>query len=336
MDSQSRKTRHSAVSARHSVMEEEGCESPKPPSLSRRKSQISSQANDATMAIDFLANLVPPLRESTMAKIRSVLPEHSVSISVLAALKVKGVRDLLQLEGVQGQVDAGRICAAIGTDLMETFAPPPLGPHGEPVVVRPKVGFTQLTQVDTVNQTVWARFFVDMYWHDPRMIGLDYIPDGLWRPADCYIGNQHGNMERIRHENRPVLIDKKTGLLLWPVEFVGLLSNPMALHKFPFDTDAIDILIHQNEASLGRDEYIFRPWPPAEEQQSVRFFFGVHDDLTEFDVVGFSKECYESVGGIPTEFSKCSITLHVVRRWPYYCKPRHTALPPATAMRGHS
>ena len=111
-------------------MEEEGCESPKPPSLSRRKSQISSQANDATMAIDFLANLVPPLRESTMAKIRSVLPEHSVSISVLAALKVKGVRDLLQLEGVQGQVDAGRICAAIGTDLMETFAPPPLGPHG--------------------------------------------------------------------------------------------------------------------------------------------------------------------------------------------------------------
>ena len=98
------------------------------------------------------------------------------------------------------------------------------------------------------------------------MIGLDYISDGLWRPADCYIGNQHGNMERIRHENRPVLIDKKTGLLLWPVEFVGLLSNPMALHKFPFDTDAIDILIHQNEASLGRDEYIFRPWPPAEEQ----------------------------------------------------------------------
>ena len=111
------------------------------------------------MAIDFLANPVPPLRESTMAKIRSVLPEHSVSISVLAAL-VKGVRDLLQLEG--GQVDAGRICAAIGTDLMETFAPPPLGPHGEPVVVRPKVGFTQLTQA-TVNQTVWARFFVDMY-----------------------------------------------------------------------------------------------------------------------------------------------------------------------------
>ena len=29
----------------------------------------------------------------------------------------------------------------------------------------------------------------------------------------------------------------------------------------------------------------------------VRFFFGVFDDLTEFDVLGFSKEAYENVGG---------------------------------------
>ena len=173
-----------------------------------------------------------------------------------------------------------------------------------------------------------------MYWHDPRMIGLDYIPDGLWRPADCYIGNQHGNMERIRHENRPVLIDKKTGLLLWPVEFVGLLSNPMALHKFPFDTDAIDILIHQNEASLGRDEYIFRPWPPAEEAQSVRFFFGVHDDLTEFDVV------VQQGGGEladPTEFSKAHhlhrAALAVLLAAPHALPPAHRPARPRLSVR---
>ena len=35
------------------------------------------------------------------------LPWSHGTLGFLAALKVKGVRDLLQLEGVQGQVDAG-------------------------------------------------------------------------------------------------------------------------------------------------------------------------------------------------------------------------------------
>ena len=29
----------------------------------------------------------------------------------------------------------------------------------------------------------------------------------------------------------------------------------------------------------------------------VRFFFGVFEECTEFEVLGFNKECYEDVGG---------------------------------------
>ena len=73
-----------------------------------------------------------------------------------------------------------------------------------------------------------------------------------------------------------------------------------------------------SEEASSRDDYIFRPYPETEENQSVRFFFGVFDDLTEFDVVGFSKECYEDMGGNQIEYSNLKLSLHVVRRWQYY------------------
>jgi len=91
----------------------------------------------------------------------------------------------------------------------------------------------------------------------------------------------------------------------------------MNLRAFPFDSDGIEVHIHQNEQS-SRDEYLLRPFEGEEERQSVRFFFGVFDDLTEFDVLGFSKECYENVGGNKAEYTHTKITLHVARRWQYY------------------
>ena len=48
-------------------------------------------------------------------------------------------------------------------------------------------------------------------------------------------------------------------LHLWLQEFCGLLKNPMSLRAFPFDTDFIEVFIHQAEAST-RDDYIFRPF----------------------------------------------------------------------------
>ena len=68
-------------------------------------------------------------------------------------------------------------------------------------------------------------------------------------------------MTRILHDDRPTLIDSATGLLLWPVELVGALQNPMKLHAFPFDADVIEIHIHQNERSSRRKSPIVRVEP---------------------------------------------------------------------------
>lgn len=73
------------------------------------------------------------------------------------------------------------------------------------------------------------RFFLDLYWNDRRVIGCSHVPDGIWRPANCYVANQHGEMARILHNDTPVLMDSSTGLLLWAVELCGTLQNPMGL-----------------------------------------------------------------------------------------------------------
>ena len=105
--------------------------------------------SDAAMAIDFLTAMAPPLRPATLAALKSKLPqEPGISLSVLAQLGLDGLKELT---GIDSIVERARILAAIGNP--ETaFAPPPLGPHGEPVIVRPKIGFTQLSQcVDRVR-----------------------------------------------------------------------------------------------------------------------------------------------------------------------------------------
>ena len=55
-----------------------------------------------------------------------------------------------------------------------------------------------------------------------------------------------------------------------------------------------------------------------EECKSVRFFFSVWDNITEWDIRGFNKYCFESVGGVPTPFSKMILTIHMCRNWHFY------------------
>lgn len=208
--------------------------------------------------------------------------------------------------------------AAIGPEPLKCTAPPPLGANGAPVVVRPKIGFTNLNNIDTVIQTVFVRFFLDLYWNDPRMVGATYVPENIWRPAGCYVINQVEDMSVVDHEEQPILVDSKTGLFLWPIEFCGAVVNEMNLRDFPFDRDSIEVHVHQAESS-SRDEFILRPFDdPSEEQQAVRFFFNAFDAVTEFEIQGFSRECWEQTGGNLKEYSHCLLQVHVVRRSIYY------------------
>jgi hypothetical protein len=127
--------------------------------------------------------------------------------------------------------------------------------------------------------------------------------------AEPQIVNQHEALAVVRHGQRPVLVDAEKGLLLWPLELAGRLECPMPqLHAYPFDRAVVQLHIHQNENS-SRDVYVFRPFDDAEEEpHSVRFFFDLFEDLKEFDAVGFSRECYETLGGNLEEYSQCKVS----------------------------
>ena len=201
-----------------------------------------TQPTNGAMAFAFLAALQPPIAEGQLASLRKTLIEGDISLSMLRAMGVEAIKDALLVD----VITAARIISAIGDEPLKCLAPPPLGHDGEPVVVRPKIGFTNLNNIDTVGQTVFARFFLDLYWHDPRLVGATYVPENTWRPADCYLINQVEYMSVIAHADQPILIDSKRGLLLWPLEFCGQLVNPMDLHTFPFDRDSIELHVHQD------------------------------------------------------------------------------------------
>ena len=66
-----------------------------------------------------------------------------------------------------------------------------------------------------------------------------------------------------------------------------------------FDGDHLDFHVHQAEGASA-DDYVFRRFADSDEERgSVKFFFDVRRDLAEFTMLGFSKNCYEAVGGIP-------------------------------------
>jgi len=284
------------------------------------KERLSAGRADARMCMEVLSDTLPPISDETLMRLAIVLEEHSIGLPTLAAM---GHRELMEEPFKVGSVvDRARIMAAVNPSI-SPCAPPPTDALGGPVIIRPKVGFTNLSEVDTLTQTLHVRFFVDHYWVDPRMKGESYVPEGIWRPTDCYIANQRDVMELVTHVEKPEIADLKdgvsaNGMLLWPTEYVGTLSNPMSLRAFPFDSDHIEIILHQSESSQSED-YIFRPYvDPKDEAMSVRFFCSIFENLTEWRLRGFHKKCFESVGGIPKPFSKMVLTLHMSRRWKYY------------------
>ena len=148
-------------------------------------------------------------------------------------------------------------------------------------------------------------------------MGATFVPENIWRPAECYIINQVEDMSVVSHADQPILVDSEKGLLLWPIEFCGCVLNPMDLHRFPFDRDSVEVHVHQAESS-SRDEFVLRPWPEPDEATSVRFFFDLATQVNEFRVVGFSKECWEQTGGNLVEYSHCLLQLYTIRRSKYY------------------
>mmetsp|Transcript_42702 Transcript_42702/g.109304 ORF Transcript_42702/g.109304 Transcript_42702/m.109304 type:complete len:492 (-) Transcript_42702:1095-2570(-) len=294
------------------------------PAVATEQSASKLRTPEMHMAIDTLDAMQPPLcAASREALLRAIEDEH-VSLKHITYLDLEGLKEL----GIEPLMERAQILAAAAEH--SVMAPAPTAPGGGPLVVEVKVGFVALGQVDTVAQTAWARFFVDLYWHDPRLVGATSVPDGTWFPNGVYIINSAGDLT-IDAYDKPVLVDSATGKVLWAQEIQGTLVNRMDLRAFPFDVDDIEVWVHQSEHS-NREEYVLRPlgggWNGYRsrsdeetaklESTSVQFFFDVFKELDEWLVHGFSTEAFENVGGNGMEYSWYKVHVHVTRRWAFY------------------
>ena len=288
------------------------------------KSSYDISKVNIRMAIDILDAMEPPLSEASREALLNAISDEGCGISAITWLDLEGLKEL----GITSLLERAQILAAASNH--SVMAPAPKPPGGGPLVVEVKIGFVALGQVDTVTQTAWARFFVDLYWHDPRLIGATSVPDGTWFPKGIYIPNSAGDLCIDAYE-KPVMMDSATGKLLWAQEIQGQLVNRMDLSSFPFDHDAIEVFVHQAEDS-NRDEYVLRPagggWNGyrtrsdeetiAMESTSVNFFFDVFEELDEWLMHGYTTEAWETIGGNGMEYSWYKVHLHVTRRWGFY------------------
>merc|ERR1719433_2053926 len=111
-----------------------------------------------------------------------------------------------------------------------------------PLDVNMRINLKKISHIDTANSTAKVNLDLIMNWTDPRLIGWNEpnLPPSLWGPAP-YIFNKTSDFER---QNMTFLLqNKETGRMKRTLSFRGMIHNPMDLTTFPFDFDAIDIVI---------------------------------------------------------------------------------------------
>lgn len=192
---------------------------------------------------------------------------------------------------------------------------------GRPVKVMAKFGIARISEINTVDLTARIKLFIDLYWHDPRMIGArsDQIPNYIWIP-DCYVYNctQRSGENGGKLNIHPVsLVDSSTGLLLNALEVEVVLTNDMNLRNFPFDSDDIQMILLQSEDSSS-SEWIFVPWEGGDGTENcVKCFYDIFE-TPEFDINGWSLDMFRSyTGGNNVSYATCHLRIHMSRR-PYY------------------
>jgi hypothetical protein len=273
----------------------------------QEQAAIELQRTSATeFACTFLARI--GFVGQTLESYCKILRQHGAGISDLPILGYDGLNEI----GITSPIDRTRILEATVGKVIRAGAPTV---DGEPVEVRVKFGIANLWGIKTVDQTCSIKLFVDLYWTDPSMIGADpkHIPDYIWRP-DGYIYNAIGGGEKCRSHDL-ILSDPAAGLLLCPLEFEVLLSNPMDLRAFPFDSDAVEMIFLQSEDSTA-DDWVLVP-DDAPVDNCAKCFFDIAA-LGEFHLKGFSVDCYNQMGGNGIPYAHAALSLHLVREPDYY------------------
>ena len=279
-----------------------------PPTAEEQAAQQLLRQSATEFACTYLARI--GFTGETLERYCALLRKHGAGIADLPLLGFKGLGQL----GIESPIDRTRILDATVDKVVR--ADPPKAPDGGPVQVRVQFGIALLSTIDTVNQTCSIKLFIDLHWTDHNMIGADpgHIPGYVWRP-DGYIYNAIGGGEKSRHHDL-ILTDPSRGMLLCPLEFEVQLSNPMDLRAFPFDSDAVELTFLQSEDSSS-DEWEIVPDYEKGVAKSTKCFFDI-DSLGEFELKGFSVDCYNQMGGNGIMYAHAALHLHLVREPDYY------------------
>jgi hypothetical protein len=209
-----------------------------------------SQGNDIPLLQadeQWFRNIIPPLGDTAeVSRIASIFAEPQFSIGMMQTLNHATLKEL----GVVDPSQRAGILAAVTSCSDDRWTSPP----GKPAVCV-KLCLLALSEVNTVDQSAFARIFVDLYWIDERMIGLDpsNLPDNVWRPMPWV----YNKLSDLSCEVQPLrLFNAKTGLMLGALMFEGHISISVYLSSFPFDCCSIPILVQQGELE-STDMYNF-------------------------------------------------------------------------------
>jgi len=123
---------------------------------------------------------------------------------------------------------------------LDYWGSPPRTKDGKPVMVDMRMNLVNLTEVDTIRGTCFAKIHIMYYWTDERMIGWSalQLPAKLWGPR-LWVTNARPEMEEANLEF--VMVDKQAGRLKRGRSYTGVFDDLQDLTDFPFDINDVEL-----------------------------------------------------------------------------------------------
>jgi hypothetical protein len=116
------------------------------------------------------------------------------------------------------------------------------------------VRILNIAHVDTVNQSVYIKVSLNLYWTDPRLAELEKhapgsrLPPTIWGPwpelSNGLVGLQQDLLAKGLHDKA---LGQMNAIIIWE----GEINNPMNLRDFPFDLDFVDFIFVNERATIG-------------------------------------------------------------------------------------
>lgn len=197
----------------------------------------------------------------------------------------------------------------------------PATPPAQPTRVAASFSFITIDDVDSVNETFNADFYLRLGWDDPRLEGLspDQIDSGaIWRPTV-----EVTNSRDVQQPWEPYCQFPGPGKAVLLSRLHGTFAAPMDLHDFPFDHQVLPIEIEA--LGLTADQMVFgypgdrheeRDWTAPLKPKEV---LGTSVQLPEWEIEAVQVHGYDNyyrfVGGT---YARYRIELLVSRQSGFY------------------